>query len=188
VTRWAFAVDAVVVLEDEPIALIQQAGPTGSKAETADRHALRRRVLTQLASVALGPRADIRLAVNANGHRYLDGTKVFASVAYRNGWVAAVLSREPVGIDIESIDDAGAAAEVVLAGVDAGTNVAAWGGLAGVWAAREAVLKAQGRDLTRDHARWTFGDGQVRGGDASALRVDIAHGEGFVAAVAYAGD
>lgn len=187
-TRWAFAVDDVTALADEPLALVRKIGSAVVEASTViQRSALRRRVLTELASTALGLR-DIRLAVDADGRRYLHGTNVFASVAHRGGRAAAVLSRDPVGIDIERVDEADAAAQVILAGIDAGIDIAAWGGLAGVWAAREAVLKTQGRDLTRDHARWTFDDGWVRGGDAPALRVDIVARHGFVAAVGYAGD
>ncbi len=188
-TQWAFAIDEVLALADEPIALIEWVGLAANEANTrVQRSALRRRVLTKLAAIALDLPEGVRLAVGADGHRYLHGTKIFASVAHRDGWAAAVLWREPVGIDIESMGEADAAAQVILGGIDAGTDVASWGGLAGIWAAREAVLKAQGCDLTRDHARWRFGDGLVRGGDVPALRVDTAACPDFVAAVAYAGD
>lgn len=109
---------------------------------------LRRQLLAALAARALGlPPADVRLTIDALGRRML-GTGVYASVAYRPGWVAAALALAPVGVDIETAAEAEAAGAVALEGFAGDdTALAARHGPAGVWAAREASLKSRGRSL-----------------------------------------
>ncbi len=189
VTRWAFAVDEVPPLQSGPVALILPVPELGSHPPSGDqRRRWRRQTLTTLAAAAIGiDAATVRLVAANDGRRRLGGTDLFASVAHRAGWVAAVLARTPAGIDLESPDEAEMAAEIVLAGVEDSVDLAAWHGLAGMWATREAALKAEGRDLTCDHRHWRFGTGVVRGDDEAALRVDLARRSGIVAAVAYAG-
>ncbi len=66
----------------------------------------------------------------ADGRRRLAGTRLFASVAERDGWVAAALSPAPVGIDIESMVEATRRPAAVLAGV-AVADTAGWHGRPG---------------------------------------------------------
>jgi phosphopantetheinyl transferase len=82
---------------------------------------------------------------------------MFASVAWRPGWVAAAIAPAPVGIDVEKVAEAEAARDVALAGFKgSAADLALWHGPAGVWAAKEAVLKANGRDLTSPPPHWDF--------------------------------
>ena len=189
-TRWMFEPEPVGPLVDEPIVLLQQVDVCDDRGQsTSSRRSFwRRQVLARLAVSVFGPHDEnMRLTVDADGRRRIRGTAMFASVAHRAGWVAAALAPMPVGVDIEINDEDTRADPVILAGVLPGIDLAAWHGLGGVWATREAVLKAQGRDLTRDHGVWKFGDGWVQGDDASPFRVDLTRCDTMIAAVAYAG-
>ncbi|MGI4880775.1 MAG: 4'-phosphopantetheinyl transferase superfamily protein [Janthinobacterium lividum] len=119
---------------------------------------LRRQLLAALAQRVLGVGArDVRLLCGAGGQRMLREPAVCASVAWRPGWVAAAIAPAPVGIDVELVAEAEAVRDVALAGFDgSAAELASWHGPAGVWAAKEAVLKAHGRDLTSPPTRWDF--------------------------------
>ncbi len=134
----------------------------------------------------LGAAGPVLLATDGTGHRRLAGTDLYASVGERSGWAAAVLARGPVGIDIEDRDEAAASAATVLDGI-AKVDRSAWPGLAGIWAAREATLKAMGRDLTTDPGGWRFAHGVVTPSGGPAHRVDLVTVRGLVAAIAYVG-
>ena len=174
-TRWACRVGDVFRLDDVPQALVV---PTPAGEPSPLRHSL-------LSDLAAACGVAGRLVARADGVRMLGGTGLFASVAHRPGWAAAVLARVAVGIDLETAAEAASAEAVILAGVEV-DDLAAWHGLAGIWAAREAVLKAQGRDLTRDHRCWRFGHGSVTA-DGRTFTVEVKPLAGAVAAVAYAG-
>ncbi len=148
------------------------------------RCAARRQVLAALARRVV--HLPIELIAGSEGIRRLAGTPLFASVSERDGWVAAVLSPHPVGIDIESRAEAAAGAAAVLGGVDV-ADLAAWHGPGGVWAAREAVLKACGRDLTDAPERWSLGAGVAAAPGIGPHRVDLSPLPEVVAAVAYVG-
>ena len=183
-TLWAFALDAVprggsgavaLVLSPAQVAALSEPAAAGER-----RGAARRRVLSALADRVLALSTPPRL-VAVDGIRHLAGTGWFASVAERDGWVGAALAPLAVGID-----EAAAAADAVLAGVVV-ADLAAWHGLAGIWAAREAVLKAVGRDLTRDLGGWRFGPGIVTAEGVPPHRVEVVARDAIVAALAYAG-
>lgn len=144
----------------------------------------RRQVLGALTS-RLDGRGD-RLVADHDGVRRLADSTWFASVAERSGWFAAVVARTPIGIDLESEVEAAAGADVALAGVVSIDRVM-WPSLAAVWAAREATLKALGRDLTRDPGDWRFGTGTATVSGCASHQVDVHAFDGMVAAVAYAG-
>lgn len=196
-TRWCFAVETVPPLGDEPVALVGRSSTAAegrpARQTVAARRALRRDVLTLLAGRALDvPESGIALGVRSDGVRLVERDDpvrgretLFASVAHRSGWVAAVVARVPVGIDLEHIAEAACAGDVVLADATV-DDLAAWHGLAGVWAAREAVLKAQGRDLTRDPGGWRFTGVYATANGIAAHRVDLARRPEIVVAVAYA--
>ncbi len=151
------------------------------------RSIARRQVLTALVQCVLGPSATPpRLVADADGVRRLDGTPWFASVAERSGWVAAVIAPHAVGIDLESQSDAHAARDAILTGVIT-INLGAWHGLAGAWAAREATLKAMGRDLTSDPGGWRFGGGTVTAADSANYCIETVARAGMVAAISYVG-
>lgn len=189
-THWVATVHDIPPLADVPVALALTVSHERNGLSATEQHRLlRRQALTTLTTASLGmDKSKVRLAVDASGRRHIAGTEIFASVAHRAGRVAAVIARVPVGVDLESVEEATNAAEVVLSGIETPIDVAAWHGLAGIWAAREAVLKAQGRDLTLDHDAWTFGEGWVQAGAMRPLRVDLASRDGIVAAVAYVVD
>lgn len=194
-TRWAFALDEVALGGDDRVALVLApslvarvpplSGDALANAGDA-RSVVRRQVLAALAArlcpAANGPGG---LTVNPDGLRRLAGG-LYASVAERSSWVAAVMSRAPVGIDLESVGEAQTSAAAVLDGVDI-VDPAAWHGLAGVWAAREATLKAMGRDLTTDPGGWRFGTGSVTAAGCPTHRVDLVALPAIIAAVAYVG-
>lgn len=119
---------------------------------------LRRQLLAALAQRVLGVGArDVRLLCGAGGLRLLREPSMFASVAWRPGWVAAAIAPSPVGIDVELAAEAEAVRDIALAGFRGSpTELALWHGPAGVWAAKEAALKANGRDLTSPPTRWDF--------------------------------
>ncbi len=112
---------------------------------------------------------------------------IFASMASRGGWIVAVLAREPVGIDVETIAEAGAeaAGAAVLEGFDG--ELADWHGAAGVWAAKEAALKLAGRGIDTP-ARWQFGSGGRLTRDDQRLAIAFYPLPGAVAAVALSGN
>ncbi len=188
-TRWLFRAEDVPAEIDGPVALILapravRALPPPPGGETMPwRSVARRRVLAALAArVVRGP---VELVADGGSVRHLAHTPLFASVAERDGWAAAVLSPEPIGIDVESIAEADAATEPFSAGVLA--VYGDWHGAAGLWAAREAVLKATGRDLTRDPLGWRFVGSQASADGIPPHHVDFAAPGGFIAAVAYVG-
>jgi hypothetical protein len=192
-TQWAFALEDVRQGAEGMIALILPPAsvatlPLHAEAATgAGRSIARRRVLTALAHRVLAPfDAPPRLVADRSGVRRIDGTRWFASVAERSGWVAAAIAPHAVGIDIENVDEARAARDAILAGVVT-IDLAAWHGLAGAWAAREAVLKAMGRGLTSDPGGWRFGSGTVTATGSAAYRVEIVACAKMVAAIAYVG-
>lgn len=192
-TPWAFALDDVRRGAPESVALILPPKivatlPFNGEGEHGGgRSIARRRVLTALAQRVLAPfETPPRLLADADGVRRLDGTAWFASVAERSGWVAAAIAPHAVGIDIENADDARAASDAILAGVVT-IDLATWHGLAGAWAAREAVLKAMGRGLTSDPGGWRFGSGTVTATGSATYRVEIVARAKMVAAVAYVG-
>ncbi len=119
---------------------------------------LRRQLLAALAQRVLGVGArDVRLLCGADRQRFVSGRSMFASVAWRPGWVAAAIAPTPVGIDVELVAEAESARDVALAGFEGSpTDLAAWHGPAGIWAAKEAAFKANGRDLTSPPTRWDF--------------------------------
>lgn len=141
----------VLVLREEDVAAL----PLLTAAQLVDSAAsgapgvLRRQLLAALAARALGlPPADVRLTIDPRGRRMLGSGGVYASVAYRPGWVAAALALAPVGVDIETAAEAEAAGPVALesfAGDD--TALASRHGPAGIWATKEASLKSRGRSL-----------------------------------------
>lgn len=188
-TGWAFSsatisadsvgFSAVVVWLTQPAAAVRPA-----VADT--RSAVRRRALAPLVRQRLGLDADPTLIAGPDGVRRLIAPGWFASVAERHGWVAAVIAPAPVGIDVETVAEAERSREVILADATV-DDLAAWHGLAGVWAAREAVLKAVGRDLTRDPGGWRFVAGYATATGIAAHRVDLVTRATVVAAVAYAG-
>lgn len=172
-----------LILPPAAVATLPRIEETGH----GDRRIARRQVLTALAQRALGPSTSpLRLVADAGGVRGLEGTAWCASVAERSGWVAAAIAPHAVGIDIENIGDARAARDAVLAGVVT-IDLTAWHGLAGAWAAREAVLKAMGRDLTSDPGGWRFGSGTVAASAGATHRVEIVARANMVAAIAYVG-
>lgn len=194
--RWAFNIDDVPSGIDIPIALVLPVAfvetlPSLTRDQLGDAAAsgvpgvLRRQAMAALASRALGiePRS-VRLSARPDRRRILDGTTAFASISYRSGLVAAALARVPIGIDLEAIDDA-AAGRVALDGFD-GDAIAliAWQGASGIWAAKEAALKAGGDDLTTAVARWRFGDAVISYNKMAPLRVQHRTIGGVVAAVA----
>ncbi len=196
-TRWGFSLDlprltegaaavvavphAVVVRLTQPAAAVLDR-PTGQ----AGRSAARRDVLAALAE-RLGLLADEALLIaGTDGMRRLGRTGLFASVAERGGWVAAVIAPVAVGIDVEAAADADLGRDVVLADATV-DDLSGWHGLAGVWAAREAVLKATGRDLTRDPGGWRFAAGRAAANGIAPHQIDLIALSGIVAAVAYAG-
>ncbi len=194
-TRWAFAIDDVPRGAPGPVALILppviMATPpipfVDEPSRAAGRSVARRQALTTLAQRVLGPLAvPPRLIAHNHGVRRLDATAWFASVAERSGWAAAVIAPHAIGIDIENSDDAAAARDAILTGVVT-IDLAAWHGLAGAWAAREAVLKAMGRDLTSDPGGWRFSCGSVTVACGTIVRVDLVARANMVAAVAYVG-
>lgn len=187
-TRWALAVADLSACATEPLALVLApdavvALPPVPDEQSDTRGRARARVLAALAQ-AIGVGAG--LSARADGVRRLTGTRLFASVAERHGWAAAAVASRPVGVDIESRAEAEAAAATVFAGVEA-DDLAAWHGPAGVWAAREAVLKAVGRDLTRDPGQWHLAAGVAAAPGLSPHRVDLLPLSGVVAAIAYVG-
>ena len=195
--RWAFdvadlerGVDGPTALVLSPAAIARLPPLRGSAladaAAGAARGVARRQVLAALVARTLpGPSQPI-LRADATGRRRLVGTGYFASVSERSGWAAAVVAREPAGIDLEAGAEAAAGAAVVFAGVDR-VDPAAWHGPAGVWAAREAVLKAYGRDTTTEPGGWHFGAGSVTALGCAPCRVDVVALGEIVAAVAYVG-
>ena len=192
-TAWAFALDDVQRGVSGSVALIVPATvvatlPCDNRTMCGDdRFIARRRVLTALVQRALGPSVTPpRLVADADGVRRIHGTPWFASVAERSGWVAAAIAPHAVGIDLESQSDAPAARDAILTDVIT-INLGAWHGLAGAWAAREAVLKAMGRDLTSDPGGWRFGDGTVTAADSANYRVEIVARAGMVGAISYVG-
>ncbi len=146
------------------------------------RRRLRRQALAALVAEALGPKFEPRLVAGPDGVRRLAGTDWFASVAERDGWAAAAVARVPVGVDIESVAGAAVAAEAVAAAVTGSPCVDA----AECWVSREAVLKAVGRDLTRDPGGWRF-EARVSASGIEPHRVEIVALEGMVAGLAYVG-
>ena len=182
---WIAVVPEAVVADFPPLSRDQLADAAASGRPGV----LRRQLIVALAHRALGlPIFEVRLVADARGRRMLGGQAVFASVAWRPGWVAAALAPGPVGIDIELIEDAAAARDVALDGFDGdAARLAAWNGAAGVWAAKEAVLKTHGRDLTTAPARWRFGDGVVAARGLSPTRVKFARAGAACVALA-AGD
>ena len=120
----------------------------------------RRQLLCALAARVLDiTPVAVRLGIASDERRYVRGTNVFASVAYRSGVAAVALAHEPIGIDVESIDEALAAGSVALNGFDGNVSaLAAWHGPAGVWTAKEAALKALSKDLTNCIGQWRFDD------------------------------
>ena len=142
--------------------------------------------MVELATRALAmPEATIHLGGDG-GVRRLIGTPYFASVTERAGWAAAVLSQVPVGIDLEETKGAAVAGTAILSGVES-VDLTLWQGVAGVWAAREAVLKATGRDLTDDHGGWRFGTASVTATGIPLHTVDLIVLPGIVVAVAHVG-
>lgn len=195
-TRWAFALADVAAGIDERTVLILPPDrvaqlpplrvPALAAAAGGARSVQRRQVLAALVARAV-PSADSALAVDDDGRRRLAGTRFYASVGERAGWVAAALSRAPIGIDLESVAEANAGAAAVRDGI-AVADPTYWHGLAGLWAAREATLKAMGRDLTTDPRGWRFAAGVVTAAGGAPHRVDLRALPGIVAAVAYVGD
>ena len=197
-TRWAFALDEVARGDGGRVALILAPGqvdnlpPLRGDALAASvaggaRQVRRRQLLTALArrlGVALTGNA---LTVGPDGIRRLGTSALYASVTECTGWVAAIVAPTPVGIDLERVDEAAAGAAAVIDGIDV-VNTAAWHGLAGVWAAREATLKAMGRDLTTDPKGWLFGAGIVTAGRCRPHHVDLMVLPGRIAAAAYPGN
>ncbi len=151
---------AALVLPEAEVAALPQltAAQLADAARGGAPSVLRRQLLALLAQRVLGVDArDVRLSCGASGQRLLSGQTVFASVAWRPGWVAAAIARVPVGIDIELLAEAEAARDIALAGFNgSAADLAAWHGPAGVWAAKEAALKANGLDLTSPPPRWDF--------------------------------
>ncbi len=192
-TAWAFALDEVprgvpgaVALMVPPTIVATLPFDDGTRCGDGRRIA-RRQVLTALVQRVLGPfTTPPRLVADADGVRRLDGTPWFASVAERSGWVAAAIAPHAVGIDLESQSDAHAARDAILTDVIF-INLGAWHGLAGAWAAREATLKAMGRDLTSDPGSWHFGDGTVTAADSANYRIETVTRAGMVAAISYIG-
>ncbi|QYE35248.1 hypothetical protein KZX46_04400 [Polymorphobacter sp. PAMC 29334] len=145
---------------------------------------LRRQLLGALAQRVLGIDArDVRLLCGAGGRRFLNEPTVFASVAWRPGWIAAAIAPTPVGIDVELVAEAEAARDIALAGFDASpADLAVWHGPAGVWAAKEAALKANGRDLTSPPRRWIFNGMTLAAGESAPLAITLErHGPVVVA-------
>ncbi len=134
---------------------------------------LRRQLLAALVGRVLGiAPGEVRLLINAGGRRRLAGDARFVSVAWRPGWVAAAVADVPVGIDVELIAEAEAGRAIALAGFgDDPQTLAAWHGLAGVWAAKEAALKANGRDLTTSPERWSFAHPLLTGDRMTPVRI-----------------
>jgi len=135
----------------------------------------RRQLLAALAQRVLGVDArDVRLWCGASGQRFLREPPVFASVAWRPGWLAATIARVPVGIDVELVAEAEAARDIALAGFNGNADdLAAWHGPAGVWAAKEATLKANGLDLTSPPACWDFNGITLAAGTFAPLTMTI---------------
>lgn len=195
--HWAFALDHLTCFAGNGVALILDPSaiarlPALSSDARADaargggRSVLRRQVLAALAERISSPaEAPFRLSADADGHRSLNATGMFASVAERAGWVAAVLAPEPIGIDIEEIAGARVSLDAVIDRVDA-INWAAWSEPAGLWTAREAALKAMGRDLTSHSGRWRFGAATAVTNGIQFL-VDTICLPTMVASVAYVG-
>ena len=185
-TRWAFAAEAVTAGIDAPVVLVLPPTAAFNDWTSAARSRRRRRVLAVLAERALAiPAAAVGLSSDGGPRRIVD-TSFFASVAERDGWAAAAVARVPIGIDIEASVGAAAARSAVLEGV-ASVDVDRWHGLAGVWAAREAVLKAVTRDLTNDPGGWRFTGSSVAANGVPRHSIDLVALCGFVVAVAYVG-
>ncbi len=186
--RWAFSARGIMPLDTMPIALLLPLPDDVSLiVDTGHRRLQRRKALSVLATAALGIDGKVvGLTAGPDGRRRIAGTGHFASVAWRPGWVAAAISQRPIGIDIEQVEEAAEAADIARAGVDPGVDAVGYG-IAGLWAAREAALKAYGRDLTRDHISWHVTADTVRGGGDPPLRLCFATRPGIVATVAYAG-
>jgi hypothetical protein len=183
-----FAGPVALVLPEADVAAL----PPLTAAQLADAahggapSVLRRQLLVVLAGRALGILPEsVRLVPDARGRRMLAGQSAFASVASRPGWVAAALADVPVGIDVELVVEAEAAREIALAGFDGdATMLAAWHGPAGVWAAKEAALKAHGRDLTSSPGDWAFGDRMLSADRLLPTRILITASAGAVVALA----
>lgn len=145
---------------------------------------LRRQLLAALAQRVLSVGArDVRLLCDAGGQRLLREPSMFASVAWRPGWVAAAIAPTPVGIDIELVVEAEAARAVALFGYNGEpAALAVWHGPAGVWAAKEAALKANGLDLTSPQPRWHFKNMTLAAGRFAPLAITLErHGPAVVA-------
>jgi hypothetical protein len=175
---------ALVLAPSLVAALPPLGGDALPAAAAGGARSVRRRQVCLAFGARLGLTADRGLTIDRDGVRRFAG--FYASVAERSGWVAAVVSRAPVGIDLESVAEVQASTDVVLDGVD-DVDRAAWHGLAGIWAAREATLKAMGRDLTRDPGGWRFAADRVTPAGCASHRVDLVARADIVAAVAYAG-
>lgn len=194
--RWLTELEDIRRGLDHPSALVASTDvldrlPPLSREQLADaasggeRSVWRRQLLCALAArmLDMAP-AAVRLGVGSNGLRMLIGTDVFASVAYRSGVAAAAISHAPIGIDIESIEEASAAKSVALEGFsdDMGA-LTKWHGPAGVWAAKESALKASSKDLTNSTDRWRFGDMTVSHDTDAEMRVSFLAFKHVVAAV-----
>jgi hypothetical protein len=127
--------------------------------------------------------ADIRLEVAPDGRRRLSGGP-WASIASRPGWIAVALAPVPVGVDVELVSEADAAPDLVWAGLSSRPG-AEWYGAAGIWAAKEACLKAQGLGLEAAERGWRFlAGGRVEADGLAAHRVVMRLLPGAAAALA----
>lgn len=194
-TRWAFApADVVPAIFARTVLVLPAAtvarlpplrGRALADAAAGGARGVRRRQVLAALLAGTWPATDAVLAVDADGRRRLADAPFYASVSERAGWVAAALSPAPVGIDLESVAEA-ATATIVRDGVDV-VDPADWPTAAGLWAAREATLKAMGRDLTRDPGGWRFAAGLATAAGCPPHRVETQALPGIVAAVAYVG-
>lgn len=194
VIDWAFSLDGIRPGLDRPSVLVVPVAvldtlPFLSADQLADTahggapSVWRRQALVALAARALGMApAAVRLRADGDGRRFLGGTAIFASVAYRSGFAVAAIARVPIGVDIEAIDEAVAAGGVALEGFDGDAEaLRRWHGPAGIWAAKEATLKLGGTGLGRSRY-WRFDDSTVVVNDSASVSIDrILYGDTVIA-------
>ncbi len=158
-----------------------------------------RALIRSLAGAALGvePRA-VGLALAANGKPFVSGSGGFCfNISHSGTWVAAAVSRQPVGIDIEDIEREGnwrGIAKRYFAEAETGfierlAEPERRRAFIRHWVCKEAALKCAGtgisESLNQTHCVWEGGAiRSVRADGREYSIVEFACGSGFAGAVA----